>query len=41
MYYFCSSGCQRTFEAPEQELKTMKARVMIALTGATVRPGAD
>ena len=32
-YYFCSSGCQRTFEAPEQELKSMRRRVAIALTG--------
>ena len=32
-YYFCSSGCQRTFESPEQELKLMKRRVSIALTG--------
>ena len=43
-YYFCSAGCQRTFESPEQELKTMKTRVMIALTGvlalAILRAGA-
>ncbi len=32
-YYFCSSGCQRTFESPEAELKSMKTRVMIALGG--------
>jgi P-type Cu+ transporter len=32
-YYFCSVGCQRTFESPEQELKSMKTRVMIAMTG--------
>jgi Cu+-exporting ATPase len=32
-YYFCSSGCQRTFESPEAELKSMKMRVTIALTG--------
>lgn len=32
-YYFCSSGCQRTFEAPDQELKTLKRRVSIAMTG--------
>ncbi|MDT3706244.1 MAG: heavy metal translocating P-type ATPase [Thiobacillus sp.] len=35
-YYFCSTGCQRTFESPEQELKSMKTRVMIALTGVLV-----
>jgi Cu+-exporting ATPase len=32
-YYFCSEDCVRTFEAPEAELKTMKKRVAIALTG--------
>ncbi len=32
-YYFCSTGCQRTFESPEQELKSMRRRVTIALTG--------
>ena len=32
-YYFCSENCVRTFEAPEAELKTMKRRVTIALTG--------
>jgi len=43
-YYFCSSGCQRTFESPEAELKAMKTRVTIALTGvlalAILRAGA-
>ncbi len=43
-YYFCSVGCQRTFEAPEAELKSMKTRVAIALTGvlalAILRAGA-
>lgn len=43
-YYFCSVGCQRTFESPEQELKSMRTRVMIALTGvlalAILRAGA-
>jgi Cu+-exporting ATPase len=43
-YYFCSVGCQRTFEAPEQELKSMRLRVSIALTGvlalAIMRAGA-
>jgi len=32
-YYFCSTDCVRTFEAPEAELKSMKRRVTIALTG--------
>ncbi len=43
-YYFCSVGCQRTFESPEQELKSMRNRVTIALTGvlflAILRAGA-
>jgi Cu+-exporting ATPase len=33
IYYFCSPACQRTFESPEAELKSMRRRVMIALTG--------
>jgi Cu+-exporting ATPase len=32
-YYFCSDGCLKTFLAPEAELKAMKRRVTIALTG--------
>jgi P-type Cu+ transporter len=32
-YYFCSVGCQRTFASPEAELKSMRTRVTIALTG--------
>lgn len=43
-FYFCSVGCQRTFESPEQELKSMRTRVAIALTGvlalAIMRAGA-
>jgi len=43
-YYFCSVGCQRTFESPETELKTMRTRVAIALGGvlalAILRAGA-
>jgi Cu+-exporting ATPase len=43
-YYFCSTGCQRSFEAPEQEMKSMRTRVAIALTGvlalAIMRAGA-
>ncbi len=35
-YYFCSAGCQRTFESPEQELKSMRTRVMIAMSGVLV-----
>ena len=44
LYYFCSVGCQRTFESPEAELKSMRTRVTIALTGvlalAILRAGA-
>ena len=32
-YYFCSEQCLRTFENPERELKSMKHRVTIALSG--------
>ena len=43
-YYFCSPQCQRTFENPERELKAMRTRVAIALTGvlalAALRAGA-
>ena len=43
-YYFCSTTCQRTFESPETELKAMRTRVTIALTGvlalAILRAGA-
>ena len=43
-YYFCSASCQRTFESPETELKAMRTRVAIALTGvlalAILRAGA-
>ncbi|NMG30003.1 heavy metal translocating P-type ATPase [Aromatoleum evansii] len=43
-YYFCSVGCQRTFESPEAELKSMRTRVTVALTGvlalAILRAGA-
>lgn len=33
-FYFCSQSCVRTFEAPEQELRRLKRRVTIALSGA-------
>lgn len=32
-YYFCMESCYRTFVDPERELKSMKRRVSIALTG--------
>jgi Cu+-exporting ATPase len=35
-YFFCSPGCQRTFESPEQELRSLKRRVTIALSGVVV-----
>lgn len=44
VYYFCSVNCQRTFESPEAELKSMRTRVAIALGGvlalAILRAGA-
>ena len=43
-YYFCSPACKRTFEDPERELKSMRTRVTVALTGvlalAILRAGA-
>lgn len=35
-YYFCSENCLRTFLSPETELKAMKNRVAIALTGVVI-----
>ena len=35
-YYFCSINCQRTFESPEAELKSMRKRVTVALTGVLI-----
>ncbi|MEM2939912.1 MAG: heavy metal translocating P-type ATPase, partial [Candidatus Bathyarchaeia archaeon] len=32
-YYFCSEVCARVYEQPELELKAMKRRVALALTG--------
>ncbi|MEO0126067.1 MAG: heavy metal translocating P-type ATPase [candidate division WOR-3 bacterium] len=32
-YYFCSENCLRTFLSPEKEMKAMRTRVSIALTG--------
>ncbi len=43
-YYFCSPACKRTSEDPERELKSMRTRVTIALSGvlalANLRAGA-
>jgi len=33
IHYFCSEECVRKFESPEEELKSMKRRVAIALSG--------
>lgn len=35
-YYFCSEECRRTFLAPEAELRRMKRRVTVALSGVIV-----
>ncbi len=35
-YYFCSINCVKTFESPEAELKAMRRRVSIALSGVLV-----
>ena len=32
-YYFCSQGCQQTFLEPERELRQMRRRMGVALTG--------
>jgi Cu+-exporting ATPase len=43
-YYFCSPACKHAFDDPERELKSMRTRVTIALTGvlalAVLRAGA-
>lgn len=38
-YYFCSETCARTYEKPEQELKTMKRRVTMVLAGVVAVAG--
>jgi Cu+-exporting ATPase len=35
-YYFCMESCANTFENPEKELKDMKKRVSIAITGVVL-----
>jgi len=32
-YYFCSESCARTYEQPEQELKSLRRRVTVTLLG--------
>jgi len=36
VYYFCSEECRRTFLAPEAELRRMKRRVSVAISGVLV-----
>ena len=36
-FYFCSEGCRQTFLAPEQEMRRMRRRVGIALSGVLAR----
>jgi len=36
IHYFCSEECVRKFESPEEELKSMKKRVSLALSGVLV-----
>ncbi len=36
IHYFCSEDCVRKFESPEEELRGMKRRVTIALSGVLV-----
>ncbi len=36
IHYFCSEECVRKFESPEEELKSMKRRVTIALSGVLI-----
>ncbi len=36
IHYFCSEECVRKFESPEEELKGMKRRVAIALSGVLI-----
>lgn len=35
-YYFCSESCLRTFETPEKELRDMKRKVTIAISGVLI-----
>ena len=35
-HYFCSTGCQRSFVEPEAELRNLKRRMTVALTGVLV-----
>ncbi len=35
-YYFCTESCARTFEDPDKELKDMKKRVSVAVSGVII-----
>ena len=35
-YYFCMESCAKTFEDPEKELRDMKKRVSVAITGVVL-----
>ena len=35
-YWFCSSGCLHTFESPDEELRNLKRRVTVAMTGVLI-----
>ncbi len=35
-YYFCMDSCARTFENPEKELKALKRRVTVAISGVLI-----
>jgi len=35
-FYFCSESCLRTFTAPEKELRNLKRRMYIAVSGALI-----
>jgi Cu+-exporting ATPase len=35
-FYFCSENCAKTFEAPEVELRNLKRRVYVAISGVVV-----
>ncbi len=35
-FYFCSESCLRTFAAPEKELRNLKRRMYVAVSGALV-----
>src|SRR3989304_5794535 len=36
VFYFCCESCLRTFESPEKELRNLKRRMYVAVSGALV-----